>query len=469
MTPEPSPSLHSLAEPVLRCLTDYLESSRTGDSSVIRDRPLPEVDADLDWARWLPEGGMDEAALRDFIERYLGWTTRLHHPHFLAHQVAAPDEFSSIADLVNGVLNNGMAVYEMGPPAVALERAVIEWLLSKVGWSVTVGGSFGSGVLTHGGSLANLTALLAARARIAPNAWEDGTPKDLVILAPTNCHYSLSRAAGILGLGTKSVVALPANELGVVRADEFLSTLDAVQQSGKRVMAVVLNACATATGLHDPIGPIAKLCRERGVWCHVDAAHGGSALVSPRLKTRLEGVENADSLVWDAHKMLRVSVLCAAVLFREPQSALSAFQQDASYFAKTDPDRENLFEKAVECTKTGLGLKLYLVLARHGEAQLGAHVEALYDRTQEYYEYLRQESNFECPYVPETNILCFRVPGHDQEAIRRQLIDEGSYYLTATRIGSELYLRMTVMNPRSDRKVIEGLVSRIRELTTVTP
>lgn len=454
----PHPDLRDLAAPVADLLGDYLTEARAGNGPVIRDRPLREVHEELDWRRWVDRGGMGSAELAAFLARFLGATTRLHHPHFLAHQVAVPDEFAALADWVNGTVNNGMAIYEMGPPGVALELGMVRWMLDKVGWQD------GEGILTHGGSLANLTCMLAARAKIAPDAWQTGTPPDLVVLAPASSHYSVARAIGILGLGIDSVVPLPTDDLGTVRASEVAPTIDRVTAEGKRVMAVALSACATATGLHDPIAEIAPLCRERGIWCHVDGAHGASALLSPELRSRLAGIDQADSTVWDAHKMLRTSVLCAAALFRDPGSARRAFEQKASYFSDVDPERDNRFEKAVECTKNGLGLKLFLVLARHGEQGLRSHVETLYARTHEFYELLSSRTGFECPYAPESNILCFRYGNHDQEALRRALVDEGSYYLTGTDIGGRRFLRMSVMNPLSDRSVVEGMAARIEAL-----
>ncbi len=123
---------------------------------------------------------MDPERFGAFLAGYLDATTRLHHPGSLAHQVAAPDVPSALADLVHGVINNPMAIYEMGAAALAIELATVEWMLEQVGWSAPES----AGVLTHGGSLANLTAMLAARARAAPGAWVDGVPGDLALLAP---------------------------------------------------------------------------------------------------------------------------------------------------------------------------------------------------------------------------------------------------------------------------------------------
>ena len=132
----------------------------------------------------------------------------MHHPAYLGHQVAVPHYAGALAALIDGFTNNPMAIYEMGPGAASIEYYIVNWLLEKAGWKPAPldmqdarEQDFGGGVLTHGGSLANLTALVAARSRIAPDVWQDGNPGDLALLAPAESHYSIARAAGILGIG----------------------------------------------------------------------------------------------------------------------------------------------------------------------------------------------------------------------------------------------------------------------------
>jgi len=447
---------------VVELLSRYVSEARSAQAAVIHDRDLSEIDAHLDWRKWVKEGGMRAQDVAAFVERFLTFTTRLHHPSFLAHQVAVPDEGAAIADLVNGVLNNGMAIYEMGPPGVALERGMVRWMLSKVGWAG------GDGTLTHGGSVANLTCLLAARARVAPEVWRKGVHQgELVVIATPSCHYSISRTIGIMGLGEDALLRLPADRFGVAQAEALAPMLDEVRSQGRKVLAVVANGCSTSTGLHDPIAAMADACHRGGVWFHVDAAHGGGALLSPRLREYLAGIEHADSMVWDAHKMLRTSVLCAAALFRNKDNARAAFQQEAIYFSDVEDERENVFEKALECTKTGLGLKLFLVLARLGEDGLREYVETMYERAREYHALLVSMPGFECPYEPESNILCFRYRDLDQEALRHGLMAEGSYYLGGTDVDGVRHLRLCVMNPETDEGTIRGLVERLEVLGRV--
>jgi L-2,4-diaminobutyrate decarboxylase len=441
-------------------LAEYVEASQRGEGPAIANPPIADVMADLDLRRRLREGGLDAESFGAFLGEYLARTTRLHHPGALAHQVAVPDVPSALADLVHGVINNPMAIYEMGAAAATIEVAILEWMIEKIGWDVRGAG----GVLTHGGSLAGLTAMLAARARAAPDAWTRGVGGDLALLAPPSAHYSIKRAAAILGLGEDGVVELETDALERIRPDRLDDALARCEAAGRRPMALVAAACATSTGLHDDLVAIGEFCRERGVWLHVDAAHGASALLSEPHAGLLAGIEHGDSVVWDAHKMLRTSSLCAAVLVRRAGDLDGAFHQDASYlFYETEREGVDAISRAVECTKGALGVKLFMNLAWRGERGLGEYVASMYDRTRGFHAQIAARPGFECPYEPESNILCFRY-GRDSErqvAIRERLIAEGAFHLSSTVVSGERYLRIVVTAPSTDEAAIERMLDAI--------
>ncbi len=459
-------------EAALARLVRWHRETTAGEGKVTNLVPIDDLERALGLDRWIARGGMDLESLDGFLATYLDASTRLPSPRYMAHQVTTSHPGAAIADLVHGVTDNPMAIYEMGPAGGAAERAVVRWMLGKAGWPE------GCGVLTHGGSLANLTALLAARAAAAPEAWDEGTPDDLVLLAAPTAHYSVARAASILGLGSRAVRPLPVDARGVVVGGEVADALRGAADEGRRVMAVVADACATATGLHDPLEAMADACRAAGVWLHVDGAHGATALVSEHLRPLLSGVERADSLVWDAHKMMRVSTVCTGVLCRDPVALDRAFRQEASYLQPDAPagaaPGPDVMMRAVECTKSELGLKAFLVLAHLGEAGVAAYVEGRYDATRRFWDMIRARPGFECPYEPESNILCFRWVGdgsHDgadldalQRAIRRALMAEGSYHLSSATIGERRYLRMAVMSPHTDETTIAGLLDAIERV-----
>src|SRR3954469_15994345 len=229
-------------------LARHVQASQRGEGPAIANPPLGDVMADLDLRRRLREGGLDAESFGAFLADYLARTTRLHDPGALAHQVAVPDVPSALADLVHGVINNPMAIYEMGAAAATIEVAVLEWMIEKIGWPRGAGG-----VLTHGGSLAGLTAMLAARARAAPDAWMRGVGSDLALLVPPSAHYSIKRAAAILGLGEDGVVELETDALERIRPERIDDALERTRAAGRRPIAIVAAACATSTRLHDDL------------------------------------------------------------------------------------------------------------------------------------------------------------------------------------------------------------------------
>jgi L-2,4-diaminobutyrate decarboxylase len=448
------------AAAAVKLVADHVAQARDGQGPVTTQPDPDTLATELELDRWIRHGGMGPEALAAWLPRYLAATVRLQHPGSLAHQVAVPSTGPAVADLIHGATNNPAAKYEMGAAGATIEREVVRWMVEKVGFDRQAGG----GVLTHGGSLANLTALLAARARAAPDAWRAGVPGDLALLAPPSVHYSVRRAAAILGLGEDAVIELEVDELERIRPDRLSAGLARCAGAGRRPLALVAVAPATSTGLHDDLTAIGAFCAKHGMWLHVDAAHGGSALLSDRHRRLLAGIEHADSVVWDAHKMLRTSGLCAAVLVRRDEDLPAAFQQRGDYvFDDREPVGFDLLDRALETTKTTLGLKLFLSLAWAGERGLGDYVASRYDLALRFHAALSREPGVTCPYAPESNIVCFRVDDGDQLALLDRLMSGGRLHFGSTTIAGRRYLRLVITAPDTDETTLAELLRSIRE------
>jgi L-2,4-diaminobutyrate decarboxylase len=441
----------------------YVAASQAGKGPAVSTPPPADLVHDLDLRRLIREGGLGAESFGPWLEAMLARTTRLHHPGELAHQVASPDLPAAVADLVHGAINQPMSIYEMGAAANAMEAAVVEWMTERIGWGPGAGG-----VLTHGGSLANLTALLAARAAAAPTAWSDGVDGGLAVLAPPSAHYSVKRSVAMLGLGERAVIPLEVDDYERIVPARLGEAAGRAEAAGLRPMALVAAACATSTGLHDDLEAVGRFCRERGIWLHVDAAHGASALLSARHRGLLRGIEQADSVVWDAHKMLRTSSLCAAILVRDLRCLDAAFQQSASYLIYEDADTAgpDLLGRQVECTKAPLGFKVFMNLAWRGEGALGEYVAAQYDKTLRFWELISARDGFECLCRPESNILCFRYGDDDalQVELRERLLAEGRFHLSSTEVSGVRWLRISVMAPATSEATIEELLDAIERL-----
>ena len=394
----------------------------------------------------------------------------------MGHQVAVPQDLSGIPDWIHGTINNPSSLYEMGPAGATLEGFMIHWMLDQLGWfkgkdlyDFSKLKENGSGVLTHGGSIANLTALSAARAAIAPDAWEKGNPPDLVVMGPSTSHYSIVRAISILGMGKNAFVPVPVDENEVIITDAMEEIYSNLKKEGKRVMAVVANACATSTGLFDPLDAMAAFCKKHQLWFHVDGAHGAVALLSEVHKDKVKGIEQADSIIWDAHKMLRVPALCTAVLFKNQVHMWNSFRQKGSYvFHEKEVIGMDSMPYTVECTKSALGTKLFWSFALEGEKAMVKFIENSFQQAHDLYQYLNAHPAFYCPYAPESNILCFQykpevISDQEQLALRYALINSGAFYITSCMMGGKRYLRTVMMNPLSNVKDFKALAEAIEK------
>jgi L-2,4-diaminobutyrate decarboxylase len=413
----------------------------------------------------------------ELAELALSFSHRLHDPRYMGHQVPPVIPASALFDVLGRAANQGAAVFEMAPFGTGAERAVVQELGKLVGWTP---GAF-AGIGTHGGTLANVTALLAARNIRYPKAWREGMTSlsDLkpAIMTSEDSHYCIARACGILGMGTSQLIKVPMDvrrKMDLVEARKLL--LNSKEQ-GLDVFAIVGSACTTPTGSFDDLEGVAALAREFKLWFHVDGAHGASFLFSQRYKALLKGVELADSLAWDAHKMLFVPALSTYLLYKNAKHSWEAFAQDAPYlFDPKDPQGLAEFDgglRTFECTKGALSIGLWGVWSLYGKEFLASLIDRVMDNTKILYELLKSSDDFEPAHEPECNILCFQYKpagirtdveklSELQFKIRNQLLKEGEGYITGTRLGGRYYLRVTVINPLTLKEHFISLMDKIR-------
>lgn len=456
-------SFRPLAHVWIDRVCDYLQRAKTDTSLPVLAQQRPHaVLADL--APLGDAGGHDPLELADQL---IAASTHVHHPRYIGHQVAAPVPLTALTELLNAVLNNGMAVFEMGQLQTAMELRVIEWMTRTLDL-----GPDASGLLTSGGSLGNLTALAAARTRA--KARGEGDERPFAMFVSEQAHYCLSRAGRLLGLRDDAIVAVPTDTTFRMRADELESSIAGATARGLRPMAVVANACTTATGRFDPLHEIADVCQRHDVWLHVDGAHGASYRLCPSVRSNLDGIERADSVVWDAHKMLMMPALITGVLFRRQADVTAAFQQDASYLYVSARDERafDLGQRTLECTKRGMSVTAYVTLASLGTAPLVEHLEHGVALARHLAQRVAAEPDFELAAAPQTNIVCFRhrPAGLDDEALDRHqarlrsaVVASGAFFLVQTTLRDRLYLRCTFISPHTTNTDIDALLESLRE------
>ena len=466
---------------VIHELAGHIASVQASRGSVLNWRdPLLNYDDAL--AQMNAPPAVDEAAflarVADLVRLTVSRGQTLHDPRYIGHQVAPPLPMAGLFEAVSSVTNQGMAIYEMGPWASAAENAMVRTLGEALGFERD---QF-TGFITSGGSLANLTALLTARNVALEGAWRRGVAASAkmppVIVAHGESHYCVTRAAGILGIGSDHVLKAALDErwrMDPVKHDTQISDL---RSKGHPIIAVVASACSTRTGAFDPLIAISDICKRHGIWMHVDAAHGGAACLSDRYKHLVAGIERADSVVWDAHKMQHVPALCTFVFYRDKRHRFCAFEQDAPYLY--DPTAPNLAEhdsglKTVECTKRAAAFGLWGAWCLHGRELFRDIVETTFGMAHRFYELLRDAEDFTPLHEPMCNIQVFRhVPpslrdadparlGAFQLELRRRVIESGSYYIVPGKWDGHGAMRAVVMNPLTTEEHLRGLMLTLRE------
>ena len=443
---------------LIDALADELASWQRREGLVLPWREPAEARAA--WA----EIGAGRGQLVEDLMRIARNSTALANPRCMAHQVPPPVPAAVLAETVVALLNNGMAVAEMGPVAVPIELAVIAWMCQRLGLPAGAGG-----VMTSGGSLGNLTALLAMRqARAGYDAWGQGAHAGppLAVIVSEDAHYSIARTLRIMGWGDGGAIAAPLDarhRLTGAAAEAALA-----RAGDRKVIGIVAAAGSTATGAYDPLDELADVAERRGLWLHVDAAHGGSVALSPAHRQKLAGIERADSVVWDAHKLMMMPALVTAVLFRREADAYRAFAQHASYLF----DAENWWDlghRTLECTKRMMAVEVWATLRAHGEAFFAEVIDRQHALAQELAAKVRAAPDFELALEPESNIVCYRHTGagdldaHNQ-ALRARVVEDGRFYIVGTRLPSGYYLRSTLMNPLIESRDLDELLEHLRSL-----
>ena len=447
-----------------RLVTDYFRYTRTGEGPV--STALSPAELGRRFEEPLPADGRPITDVLARLERdLLPDCNRLMHPRSMGHQVSAPLPAAVWTESLTAALNQSGAVWEMSPAGTVIETQVVRWMCGLAGFGPDSGGTF-----TSGGTEANFAGLLAARQALMPEAWTKGIgSRPPAVVCGEHAHYSIARAVGELGLGTDNVVAVRSGRDSGMDTGALLDELDRLRARGRAVMAVVATAGSTATGSFDDLEAVGRACEERGLWLHVDGSHGASALLSPRHRVRLAGVERASSMAWDPHKMMLMPLTASVVLARREADLERAFSQSAPYLFHAREGRHwDQGLRSFTCSRRIDALKVWVAIQRYGAAGLGALYDRLCDTCSQLHAMVAGRRGFQALHEPASNILCFRYVG-DRSAddpalddvnlrIRTAYNQGGEGWITTTLLRGRRVLRATIMNPRTGSADLERLL-----------
>jgi glutamate/tyrosine decarboxylase-like PLP-dependent enzyme len=436
-------SLHDRDPRLERALLDAARERLAADPPALgRTRP-PDA-----FARAIsPHGLGAERAAALLLETLIPSAIQIDHPRYLAFIPSAQAPAAALADLLLAVNSIYGGSWLEGSGVVHAENEALGWLAELAGFPAGAGGCF-----VPGGTNGNLSALHAARSA----ARHGGAPATRVAVA-ADVHSSVRSMLRVMDAGTLEV---PGARL------TGAALRDALDADGDGVFAVVATAGTTNLGLIDDLAGVAAVCRERGLWLHVDGAYGLAALCAPSARERFAGIEHADSFIVDPHKWLFSPFDCCALVYRDPGLGRAAHRQHASYLEAlyADEDAYNPSDYGVHLTRRARGLPFWFALAVHGTDAFAEAIETTLAVTRAAAEEIRRRGELELLVEPELSVLVFRRRGWgaaDYDRWAAALRDDGTAFVMPTTVAGETVARLAIVNPRTTLVDLEAVLDRM--------
>ena len=400
----------------------------------------------------VPETGIGESsfdALPDVLKH-----SRPPSPRFYGYVLGSGDPIGAIADMLASVLNQNVTAWRSGPASVTIERTVVRWMAQAMGCPEL------TGVLTGGGSSANLMGLTMAReAKLACN--EDGA-KPAIVYASTEVHMSMPKAVAMIGLGRNNVRYIPVDANFRMDVDALRKAVTEDRKAGKKGIAVVANGGTVNTGSIDDLQGIAEVARENDLWFHIDGAYGAlAALAAPE---KFKGINLADSLSLDPHKWLYQPLDCGLLLYRDAGIARKTFAYSGDYtkVLNTDPlEGYAFFEESIELSRRFRALKLWLSLRYHGMSAFRQAIAEDLRHAQLVAELIRKEPRLELLAEPELSAVCFRWRnGSDDfnQKLMKRIVQRGRVFLSNATIHGQFALRVCFVNHRTTDADVHAII-----------
>lgn len=436
---------------------------------VLTAPPAPVVDRDeieQRVAQYSFESPIGTAKLVGEVSRMIeAWGVHTVHPRYFGLFNPSIHPASVAADALVAGYNQQVGAWSHSPIANEIERHTLSYLARCLG----VDGM--SAHFTSGGNEANHTAMLAALAHHFPG-YSEGGLRSLdempVFYGSKETHHSIVKIAKHTGLGSSAFRGIDVDDSFRMRSGDLEVAVVTDLRRGKRPFFVVATIGTTASGAIDPIAEIAQVCARHNLWLHVDGAWGATACLSPKLRHFVNGIEAADSITWDAHKWMSVSMGAGMVFTRHPDALRRAFGVDASYVPAETPDRVDLYQSSLQWSRRFIGLKVFMTLATLGAKRMAELVEWQTEMGNELRRKLIENdwivvNDTPLPLVCFTH-RSFRERGIDVESVAGRLRERGDVWVSSVVLGDERVLRACITSYRATPEDLDILIASLRDV-----
>ena len=366
---------------------------------------------------------------------------------------------AAVADFLSLSVNRFVNLWNPAPVFAAMEADVIRWLGEMFGYLDQA-----RGILTSGGSMSNLSAIVTARATKLQEDFLDGC-----VYVTSQTHASVSKAAAIAGLPARALRVVSVTPALRMDSEALQRLVKEDRDAGRKPFLVVASAGTTNTGAVDPLGEIADVCENEDLWLHADAAYGGFFALTDRGRARLAGIERSDSITLDPHKTLFLPYGTGVLLVRDGEKLRDAHRAKGDYLQDLAPEGDipNFTDYSPELSRDFRGLRVWLPLKLHGIAAFRAALDEKLDLARVLYEALRKTAGFDVPWEPELTVVPFRyLPKNgDADAFNQRLLERINasqrIFLSSTRLNGDVWLRACIVSHRTHRDRIDEAIEII--------
>jgi len=442
-------------------IQEYLET----DNFITKDQSPEQIRKKMS----LKISDKPEQDLVTLSKQYLQNSVKTSSPQFLNQLWAGFSYPSLIAEIVANVSNSSMFTYEVSPLGTLIEKEMIQLLMDYAGFKD------GEGIFTTGGTASNISALLAARNSFSEKNLKEGVKQNFHIYASELCHYSFIKAANITGIGTENVIKVKADDSFKMDPEDLeLAILKTIEQ-GSVPLFVAATSGTTVEGAFDPLVEISKICKKHNIWFHVDGAYGGSFLLSEKHRKLLTGIELANSLTWDPHKLMSVPLVCSVLLINQSKELEKAHyhgEKDGYLFHDDDTQHLDIGKSSIQCGRRPDALKLFFTWKYYGKIEMGARIDKLIELAKYAEQKVNSSQELELFGPRESINICFRYKPKNSSidinkfniSIREELIKQGLSMVNFAKVRKQTIIRLVITSADIHNKDIDNFFSNFMKV-----
>lgn len=446
-------------EEVLPALTELIKTHLAHEAAepVRAPRDPATLRAELDLS--LPEEGRPFGEVLEDLRALMDRTPATASRAFFNQLFGGRDGAAVAGDILAVVLNNSMYTYKVAGVQVLVELELVRRMGALLGWGDP------EGVFTPGGSLSNLCGMLMARNEAVPDLKEAGHDgRTLRIYTSADSHYSVRKAAGVLAFGRDNVVLVDVDSRGRMLPDALARAIRADRQAGHVPVMVNATSGTTVLGAYDPLDGLADVCEAEGAWLHVDGAYGGSMVFHPDYAEHFRGIERADSVTWDAHKMMGVPLMCSVILVRHKGLLTKHLNETATYLFQDDTDDLNPGTRSLQCGRRNNALKLWTAWRTHGDAGYRQRMIRLRENTLYARRHVVGHPDLTLVREPESINLCFDVRGVPCDVLCSRMNREGRAMVGHAIVDDAPVVRMVFLDPAHTESDIDAFFHALHQV-----